>query len=98
MPPVLVRPLAEADVAEAADWYELQAPGLGPQFVAEVDAVFTHIAAYPASFPAVYREIRRALLRRFPYAVYYRLVDARPQVIACTHVRRHPRTWRRRDA
>jgi plasmid stabilization system protein ParE len=98
MPRLRVRPLAEADVADAAAWYEEQETGLGPQFVAAIDVIFAHIGKYPAAFPVVYRQIRRALVRRFPYAVYYRLTEAGAEVIACTHVRRHPRVWRSRDA
>jgi plasmid stabilization system protein ParE len=95
---VRVRPLAEADVAEAAAWYDAQESGVGPQFVAAIEVLLAQIAEFPASFPVVHRGLRRALVRRFPYAVYYRLQADLAEVIACTHVRRHRRVWRSRDA
>jgi plasmid stabilization system protein ParE len=93
---VNIRPLAEADLAEAYEWYEEQAAGLGAQFLDEVEPVYERLEQFPAAFPEVYRHARRALVRRFPYAVFYRLQDEIAHVIACTHVRRHPRAWRSR--
>lgn len=93
---VNVRPLAETDVAEAYEWYEQQGAGLGEQFLDEVQAVYDHIEQFPAAFPEVYRDARRALVRRFPYAVFYRLRDNTAHILACEHVRRHPRAWRDR--
>ena len=93
---VNVRPLAETDLAEAYEWYEQQAAGLGAQFLDEVQAVYERVEQFPAAFPEVYRDVRRALVRRFPFAVFYRLRDDTAHIIACTHVRRHPRAWRSR--
>lgn len=62
---------ARIDILEAAQWYEHQQPGLGAEFVHEIDAIFDRIDKAPLQFPVVYRELRRALVRRFPYAVYF---------------------------
>ncbi|MFN0180717.1 MAG: type II toxin-antitoxin system RelE/ParE family toxin [Gemmatimonadales bacterium] len=96
MPAFIVRPLAEADVQAAFDWYEEQAEGLGHEFLRALDASYASIARWPESYPVVYRGVRRALLRRFPYLVYYRSIPQAIEVLACVHGKQHPRKWRRR--
>lgn len=91
-----IRPLAQQDIAEAYDWYEEQATGLGHEFLRAMDAILARIERTPGAYPKVYRELRRALLRRFPYKVYFRLEGDQPVVLAVVHHRRHPRSWRRR--
>jgi plasmid stabilization system protein ParE len=93
---LIVRPLAEADVQQVFDWYEGQAVGLGHEFLRAVDACYASLERSPELFPVVYKEIRRALLRRFPYIVYYLLGEEALEVLACVHGKRHPRTWRRK--
>ena len=90
--------LAEEDVAEAYAWYASLRRGLGDEFLADTDTVIQMIEQVPEVCPTVYRELRRALLRRFPYSVYYRLLPSITtiEVRGCVHQRRHPRTWRRR--
>ena len=90
--------LAEADVAEAYEWYASSRRGLGEKFLADMDSVIEMIEQAPEICPIVYRELRRALLHRFPYSVYYRLLPSVTpiEVRGCVHQRRHPRTWRRR--
>lgn len=96
MRPLLVRPLAEADVQSAFDWYQSQAEGLGHEFLRAVDACNATIERWPEAFPVVYKRYRRALLRRFPYLIYYSVSDAAVEVVACIHGRQDPRHWRRR--
>lgn len=93
---LVVRPLAEADLESAFAWYESQSPSLGLEFLRAVDACLGAIAATPLVYPVVYRGLRRALLRRFPYGVYFQVDDATVRVVACIHCRQHPRRWRRR--
>lgn len=96
--PVRFTPLADDDVAEAYAQYEAARGGLGEEFLADVGRAVTLISDFPEACPEVHRDLRRALLHRFPYSLYYRLV--RPaglvEVRACVHQRRHPRTWQRR--
>ncbi len=94
---VIVRPAAEADVQEASDWYEGREPGLGGQFLDELKETFTRVRHMPLQFPDVGRNVRRALLRRFPYAVYFVLRnESRVVVIAVLHQRRNPSLWKKR--
>lgn len=87
---------AEADLAEALLWYEDQAPGLSLQFLRAVEARFAGIERHPELYPIVYRGVRRALVRRFPYSVYYRIDLDSITVLACVHARRDPRRWQSR--
>jgi plasmid stabilization system protein ParE len=59
----IVRPLAEADLENAAGWYDEERPGLATRFFSEVDQTFARIRERPLQFPTVSREVRRALLQ-----------------------------------
>ena len=92
----IVRPEAEEDITDAAVWYERQSPGLGWDFTRVVDACFAEVSRTPLRFPEVRKNARRALLRRFPFAVIFVVDDQSVRVIACLHARRDPATWQRR--
>ena len=98
MTPLLIRPAAEADIADAALWYEARALGLGAEFLRAVDVALAEIQRMPERFPVVYRSCRRALLRRFPYAVFFVPGEDVIQVVACLHASREPRRWQERVA
>jgi hypothetical protein len=68
---LVIRPEAEAEMAEAFEWYEERLPGLGASFLLCVDAVFHGIVRDPQLWPRIHREARRALTRRFPYEVFF---------------------------
>ena len=91
-----VRPEAESDIAEAHAWYEAREPGLGFEFVAELDAAFELIEANATMYQTVHRNVRRALTRRFPYGVFYILESENIVVIAVLHSARSPRLLRKR--
>ena len=56
-------------------WYEAKRPGLGQEFGQALDVLVARIAESPLAFPRVHSESRRAVLSRFPYAVYFRVAD-----------------------
>ena len=93
---VVFRSAATSDVDAAYEWYENQRKGLGSAFRMAIDAAVELIAAKPSAFPVVRRDIRRVLLTRFPYAMFYRVVGVEVVVEACIHAKRHPRAWRSR--
>lgn len=97
MKPPIFRPAAAADVEDAYRWYEAQQAGLGEEFLAATGVVIESMMANPELFPVVHRETRRALLRRFPYGIYYRIVDDQIVIVACMHGRRDPRRWQPRS-
>ena len=95
MAEVIVRPGAQADIRAVALWYESRRAGLGSEFILHFDALVERIEQNPLQFPEIGSGVRRALLQRFPYAIYF-VVVACPIVIAVLHQRRHPDTWKGR--
>ena len=95
---MIARDEAEADIAEAAIWYERRCAGLGAEFVRSVDACFALVSRQPEAFPIIYRQARLGLLRKFPYVVIYRVFADFISVVAVMHGRRHPRRWKSRSA
>jgi plasmid stabilization system protein ParE len=93
---LIVRPEAEAEMTDAFDWYEDRVPGLGSEFLLCVDAVFSAILRSPRKFPQVHKIVRRALTRRFPYAVFFVEDDERVVVLSVFHAKRNPKRWRER--
>jgi plasmid stabilization system protein ParE len=96
MPPLTLRPLARAEIQEAHDWYERQRAGLGAEFLAEARATLASVEATPRLYPIIRRDVRRALLRRFPYSILYVADPDATVVLACFHASRDPRRWHRR--
>ena len=93
---LIIRPEAEADIAEAFDWYETRVSGLGSEFLLILDALFNSILRNPFTYQAVYKSVRRALTRRFPYAVFFITEDNKVMVLSVFHVKRSPRIWKGR--
>lgn len=91
-----LRPEAEADIEEAATWYEAQREALGDEFLDEMLSVFDTISDNPNLFPIVHRDTHRALIHRFPFGIYYRIEDESIVVVAVMHGSRHPRRWQKR--
>jgi len=93
---LIIRPEAETELAEAFDWYERRVPGLGVDFLTAVDMVVDSILSSPLHHPVVYKSVRRALMRRFPYQILF-LVEADVIiVIAVFHGARDPKRWQDR--
>ncbi len=90
------RPAAAADIERAYVWYERERAGLGEEFLAEVFTSVQAVLERPEAFPVLHRQTRRALVRRFPYALFFRVVGERMVFVACFHVRRNPTVWKRR--
>ena len=89
-----ILPEARQDLAEAFDWYEEQSPGLGLEFFRCVEACVQSVRASPKLYPTVHEEYRRALVRRFPYAVFYEYADRCVTVYAVFHCARDPEKWK----
>jgi plasmid stabilization system protein ParE len=81
---------ARAELIEAQDWYEGEATGLGRRFRQAVDALIERMTDNPRQFPVVLKNVRRALLRRFPYSLFFVVEDDVLIVIACFHASRNP--------
>jgi toxin ParE1/3/4 len=94
--PVIFRPEAERDIAEAAGWYEGQRPGLGNEFLLGVGEATARIRSMPRSYAVAYRRLRACPVARFPYILYYRVRKDRLEVAAVVHGGRDPSVWKGR--
>jgi plasmid stabilization system protein ParE len=90
---LIVRRRAEAQAFHARNWYESQLDGLGRRFVAELDHAIQNAHENPQHYQVVHREIRRVLLRRFPYAVFFISEPERVVVLAILHQYEDPTKW-----
>jgi len=95
-PRVVFRRAAKNEFEDAAVWYDEQRPGLGEEFIHEIDQAVTQAAATPQRYPIVFGDIRRTVARRFPFCVYFRVRGDALIVLAVFHGRRNPAIWRRR--
>jgi hypothetical protein len=91
-------PQAVEDIRETSFWYDGRLLGLGDEFVAQLNRVLDLIEARPTSFPLVARSVRKALLSRFPYCVYFSVREDELVVLAVVHGKRKPGMWRQRIA
>ncbi|PYM95208.1 MAG: hypothetical protein DME04_05350 [Candidatus Rokuibacteriota bacterium] len=93
---LVAEPRADLDVAAAYQWYESERAGLGLQFLDQLSTTYDRIVADPLRYRDLESGIRRALLRRFPYAVYFAVESDDVVVLAVLHVSRDPAEWQRR--
>ena len=85
--------LAERELNEAAQYYELESSGLGSSFLAEVDRCLETIETHPEAGAIVRGSVRRRLVRRFPYAVLYKIKPDAIRVLAIMNLKRRPAYW-----
>jgi plasmid stabilization system protein ParE len=91
---VVFEPPAQAEIAEAFAWYEEKSYGLGGEFLRVVAAAEEQLARNPEAFPPTLGRFRRLLVRRFPYALHFEVMENRSvSVLACLHHRRSPARW-----
>ena len=91
-----LRGLAREDLQSAAAWYQQRRDGLGSEFIDEFLSCVDRIENNPELYPVVDADVRRALLRRFPYAIYYIVEPTHIQILGIYHCGQHPDTWRTR--
>lgn len=96
--PLCLSAAAEIDAALAAGWYDAQVPGLGNSFIANIDATSQRIAEHPEMYPVAFRDVRRAIVHRFPYAVIYRILPATIEVLGVLPCRADPQAMMKRIA
>jgi plasmid stabilization system protein ParE len=95
---LIVRPEAEADITEAAVWYESRESGLGLEITSEIQTAIGRALKDPEIFPRLRKNphVRRVLARRFPYRVFYIVRPDALVVFAVLHAVRHDRIWKHR--
>lgn len=84
---LILWPEAEQDIAKAQLWYEHRREGLGDDFIACLDEAFERLLRFPTVFGIVYSSLRRFQVRRFPYGIYFQVIDETVVVVAVFHGR-----------
>jgi plasmid stabilization system protein ParE len=87
---LIIRTEAEADLLQAFTWYEEQRSGLGREFMEEISRCLQTIELRPLSFALIDDLARRAIARRFPYALFFVIGVDEVSVVAAFHMARHP--------
>ena len=93
---VRLHPEAEGEFRDAVIWYEHQRSGLGSEFILCIDEAVERVRRNPEAYPKVHESIRRIVVRRFPFALFYEISSADIRVLAIFHSRRDPSRWQRR--
>ena len=81
------------EIGEAQEWYELQNPGLGEEFIAAMELQLKRLEQAPLLYAEVIPNVRRALLPRFPYGLFYAVRGNLVHVLAVLHDVRNPGRW-----
>ena len=93
---LVLAPEAEQDIHEAYDWYERRRLGLGEEFLSCVDAAIQRIRRTPEIHGQIHENYRRAMVRRFPYVVFYEYDENTVTIYCVFHTSRNPAKWRER--
>jgi toxin ParE1/3/4 len=84
-------PALEAELREIRDYYESCSVGLGEEFVQAFESQAMKISAMPERWMVVGSDIRRALMRRFPYVIFFRVIGTDAvRITVVKHEKRHP--------
>lgn len=97
-PRFVFHPAALIELLEARSWYDTQRAGLGEELAQVVADAIDRIGEHPESFPEVDADVRRVVLPRFPYGLFYRIEPDMIRILAIFHHRRDPLVWHRRAA
>ena len=85
-----IRPLANIEILEAYDWYELQREGLGIEFLDELDIFYLTLERNPGTYSFYQKPVRQGTLKRFPYTVVYEIFDDVVVIYSVFMYRQHP--------
>ena len=90
--------LASMELAEAVAYYDNKTEGLGDRLVAEVRSAVSYVEEYPQSSPVISRGVRRKVLAKFPFDLFYAVRESEISILAVAHESRRPGYWRSRIA
>ena len=88
---LIIKPRAILMTKDAYDWYEEQRPGLGEEFLEELDGLYSKLSSHPGYFGKVKKNFRQAALKRFPFVIVYEIIKSEVVVSAVFHTKRNPR-------
>lgn len=87
---------ARLDIQETIDWYDSRRMGLGKEFLLSLDNAINNLQVNPFQYPCQYNEVRRILLKRFPYQVIFVVNNQNIGVLGVLHTSRNPTIWKKR--
>jgi len=93
---LIIKPAAELDALDAANWYNERRDGLGNEFLLALEAKINGIRRNPQQYSIIYKNIRRALTERFPFGVFFIIENEIVYVLAIIHTSRSPKTWKKK--
>lgn len=88
---------AKAELAEATEYYENASPGLGLEFLDEIETTIARVMRQPEAWTKISENHRRCLTRRFPYGIVYSVEKDEILITAVMNLRRHPDSWKSRE-
>lgn len=91
---IIIRLEAESDIKDAYQWYESQRKGLGEDFLLCIEEALERIVRKPAIYSKIYKNIKRVLIHRFPFGLFFIEGEKNISVIAVLHARRDPDKWK----
>jgi plasmid stabilization system protein ParE len=94
---IVFRREAQAEFDQAFDWYEQQQAELGVDFLNKIAETLTRIEALPESYEVVFGRVRRSVVEKFPYSIFYQIEADQITVLAIFHGKRDPQTWQLRS-
>jgi len=92
--PIVIQADAEEDIKDAYQWYESQRKGLGESFLLCIEVALSRVSRTSQIYAVVYKDIRRSLIHRFPFGIFYIEGEKNITVLAVLHARRNPKTWK----
>lgn len=87
---------AEIDLDKSYAFYHQDSPKVADTFFKQINIAFDNIRQSPKSFPIVYKSVRKYVVKKFPFVIYYQLVDKLIQIVAIFHTSRNPEIWNAR--
>lgn len=93
---IIIRPEAESDITDAYQWYEAQRKGLGEHFLLCIEEALAKVSRNPEIYSVIYKDVRRVLIHRFPFGVFFIDGEEFISVLAVLHARRDPKKWKSR--
>jgi plasmid stabilization system protein ParE len=93
---LVVRRQAESEIAAAMEWYQARNPAAAQRFADSIEEALLAVQPNPFHHQAIEGEIRRLVMRTFPYSIVYFVAVSEAVVIACVHTSRDPTIWRER--